>query len=113
MSYHIAVPVNIDRCNGCGLCASICKRKAIEMKDNVAVIDTDLCKNCGRCVSACPYSAIVEKQRGIAILVGGRDGKETRLGEVITEFVSEDEALRVTRRCLGNVGDLMSCYYSR
>lgn len=35
MSYHPAVPVNIDKCNGCGLCAVVCPDIAIEVwRDN-------------------------------------------------------------------------------
>ena len=35
------------------------------------------------------------------MFVGGSVGEDTRLGEVVAEFLSEDEALRITERCLG------------
>ena len=43
---------------------------------------------------------MVEKRRGFAVLVGGSDGQDTRLGEVIAEFLSEEKTLAVTRECL-------------
>jgi dissimilatory sulfite reductase (desulfoviridin) alpha/beta subunit len=99
--YGVVDPkVDISNCNGCGMCVIICKRKAIEMKDNLAVIDKEMCVHCGSCIFACPNDAIVEKQKGIAVLVGGRDGENPRLGKVIIEFLSEDDALRVSERCL-------------
>lgn len=41
-----------------------------------------------------------EKRKGFAVLVGGREGKDIRLGETIAKFLSEDEALRITEKCL-------------
>ena len=92
--------IDTTKCNGCELCLPICKRKAIEIKDGVAVIDKGKCKYCGQCITVCPFDAIVEKRRGFTALVGGREGEDTRLGEVVAEFLSEDEALQVTEGCL-------------
>ena len=99
--YGVVEPeVDIANCTGCELCVPVCKRNAITMKDNVAVIDKERCKNCGQCVVICPFDAIIEKRKGFAVLVGGREGEDTRLGEIIAEFLSEEEALRVTEECL-------------
>jgi dissimilatory sulfite reductase (desulfoviridin) alpha/beta subunit len=99
-SYGIVEPeVDITKCNGYELCVPVCKRKAIEIRDGVAVIDEENCRDCGQCITVCPFDAIVEKRRGFAVLVGGRDGQDAKLGEVIAKFLSE-EALAVTRECL-------------
>lgn len=92
--------VEMANCNGCALCLPVCKRKAIEIKDNKVIIDKERCKHCGQCIAVCPFDAIVEKRRGIAILIGGRGGENTRLGETIAEFLTEEETLQVTERCL-------------
>jgi dissimilatory sulfite reductase (desulfoviridin) alpha/beta subunit len=68
--------------------------------DGVALTDREKCKNCGQCIMACPFDAIVEKRRGFAALIGGRNGEDTRLGEIIAKFLSEEEALEISRRCL-------------
>lgn len=92
--------VYVPNCNGCGLCLPVCKRKAIEIKDKTAIIDKKKCRYCGQCIVVCPFDAINEKRKGFAILVGGREGEYPRLGEIIAEFLSEEETLQFTERCL-------------
>jgi len=92
--------VDAGKCNGCELCLAVCKRKAIRMVNDVAMIDKENCRNCGQCITVCPANAIAEKRRGFAVLVGGREGEDTRLGETIAQFLSEGEALKVTERAL-------------
>ncbi len=99
--YGVVEPeVDVALCNGCGLCVPVCKRKAIEIRNGVAVIDAERCKHCGQCIVICPFNALLEKRKGFAVLVGGKEGEDTRLGNLIAEFLSEEEALSVTERCL-------------
>ena len=100
--------IEMEKCNGCGICARACLAKSIEVVDGKAVIHDRGCRNCGMCVKACPFEAIYEKGRGISILVGGRgphfmdDGQngETRLADKIVDLASEEEALRITEKIL-------------
>lgn len=92
--------VDKSKCSGCELCVSVCKRKAIEIKEGVAVIDKEECRLCGQCITVCPLDAILEKRRGFEVLVGGREGPDTRLGQPIAEFLSEAEVLRVAEAAL-------------
>jgi len=104
--YGVVEPtIDITKCTGCGLCVPVCKTKAITIEDNLAIIDEEKCKHCGQCMVICPFDAIVEDRKGFAVFVGGKEGKDTRLGEVIAEFLSEEEALRIAERCLRIVKD--------
>ncbi len=93
--------VDKEKCDGCGICEKVCnKRKAIKIENKLAVIDENKCAYCGECIRSCPFNAILEKRKGFSILVGGREGEDTRLGQVIAEFLSEDEALKITEKIL-------------
>ncbi len=50
-----------NACRGCFArpCTFVCPRKAIEVKDQRAVIDRHKCIDCGKCVGVCPYHAII------------------------------------------------------
>lgn len=45
-------------CIGCGKCARSCPESAIEVVDNLAVINKEKCTGCGTCVEGCPVKCI-------------------------------------------------------
>jgi len=92
--------VDGSACSGCGLCVTACREHAISIQDGVAQIDYQKCRSCGQCIALCPTAAILPAKKGFAVLIGGRGGKATRLGERIAEFLTEDEAFRVAESCL-------------
>ncbi len=50
--------VNRKRCINCGWCETSCPEMAIEIPDNVPVIDAETCEVCGLCVAICPMDAL-------------------------------------------------------
>lgn len=66
-----------ERCVGCGACAAVCPRGAIELREGRAHTDRDLCTGEGACVAACQYEA--------RLLVGRR----MTAGEVLTRVQAD------------------------
>ena len=103
--------VDIEKCTGCDICVKACKVKAIKIENKKAVIDLNKCKNCDICIKSCPFDALIEKREGVAVYVGGKgpgffsDEKtgDTRLGEKLIDFISEERALIITEKILGLV----------
>jgi dissimilatory sulfite reductase (desulfoviridin) alpha/beta subunit len=96
--------VDIEKCNGCGICVKACKKdaiKVIKVVNKIAIIDKEKCSYCGECIRACPIDAIFEKRKGFAVLVGGKgEGGEAKLAQVIAEFLTEEEAFQLTDKIL-------------
>lgn len=51
--------LDLDLCNGCGLCELSCDHDAIEVIDGKAVLHEDLCAQCGLCISRCRPGALL------------------------------------------------------
>lgn len=60
--------VNEKLCDGCGICASICRLKAISVVNDpkrpgkkIVSINEDVCDGCGACVASCPSGALDQR----------------------------------------------------
>lgn len=51
------ITINENLCDACGKCSRVCKRGAIRMTEESAVL-TDHCARCGVCIDSCPQGAI-------------------------------------------------------
>lgn len=76
---------NVDQeiCTLCGSCISICKYKAVSIKENEMYIDPVSCSGCGECLAVCEENAISIK--------GNIDEKITATIDGILENKKEDE----------------------
>jgi electron transfer flavoprotein alpha subunit/NAD-dependent dihydropyrimidine dehydrogenase PreA subunit len=54
----MAIRVDEDKCNGCGLCARSCPYQALEIEDKKAHWLPDRCTLCGACLEGCKFGAI-------------------------------------------------------
>jgi uncharacterized Fe-S center protein len=56
--------VDAYECTACGTCADErCPMEAVEIIDDIAVVDQEKCIGCGLCVSTCPAEAITLLER--------------------------------------------------
>jgi anaerobic sulfite reductase subunit C len=92
--------LDADACMGCGLCADICREKALVMRDEKPVLDVSRCILCGDCIQSCPTDAWKAEQKGYSVFIGGKMGRHPRLGEKIADFVDEERGMTIIQRCL-------------
>ena len=90
-------------CRGCKTCAveKTCPMQAATVKNGKLVIDKALCSSCGRCTGKCPFGAVAKESPALyRVFVGGTWGKTTRMGTVLSRFVSEDEVLPLLEKAM-------------
>ncbi|MBU1001008.1 MAG: ATP-binding protein [Proteobacteria bacterium] len=89
----VPVPkVDPERCTGddCGLCAQLCRFKALILMAGEVMVFAELCHGCGLCTLACPEKAIIEDSRIIGVVRSGMVGcmpfteGELRIGEAMS-----------------------------
>jgi NAD-dependent dihydropyrimidine dehydrogenase PreA subunit len=55
----VEVKVDIEKCDGDGICVDVCPVEVFELKDEKAVVvDNDACIECRACEVQCPNNAI-------------------------------------------------------
>ena len=90
-------------CNGCSLCADICKESALSMQDGKPRRSSEMCILCGSCIQSCPIEAWKAKRMGYAVSVGGKMGRHPVLGERIADFVDEDMGIEIIETMSGSL----------
>ena len=58
--YVVEMPLlDLEKCNGCGICVSVCECSAIVVfGDKVTIVETEQCGWCALCEAVCPVGAI-------------------------------------------------------
>ncbi|NMA94428.1 MAG: 4Fe-4S binding protein [Clostridiales bacterium] len=89
-----------DNCTGCELCIDECRVDAISMQGDIIAIDRELCVNCGKCIPACHFGALEERDKGVAVFVGGKFGRQHRIGYRLGKIYSDEEMVDLTGRMI-------------
>lgn len=80
-----------ENCKVCGMCLSTCKAGAIEKFSDEILFHHEKCLGCGKCINVCKFNAIKKDKEGIAVFVGGKFGRNYRLGDKLNKIFSEEE----------------------
>jgi pyruvate formate lyase activating enzyme len=75
---------NKEKCRYCMKCVEICKKGAINLKDDILITDYELCNHCGECELYCSYSA---RQ-----LVGKDYTKDELIKEILKDKIIFEES---------------------
>lgn len=78
-------------CISCGACVRRCPAKAMKLENKTLVIDYEKCLSCGVCTRLCPKKALSAGKTGYHIFVGGKGGRYSNEGALLTKFIPEDK----------------------
>lgn len=85
-----------ELCHGCKKCMVevACPMGAPKRTDDGKIaIDPTICTQCGRCVTKCIFNAIPDGTPGMKIYIGGRWGKNIRIGTKLPGFFTTNEQI--------------------
>lgn len=89
-----------EQCSYCGLCQMACPADAIKIEDGTLHYDRGKCILCGQCQMICPTEAWVSSREGYTVYVGGKVGRNPRLGIRLVELADENTLFRIIERSL-------------
>lgn len=78
--------VNIEKCSGCGACVTVCPQRAIDLKEEKAVINHRLCSKCGSCLKVCTVNAIYEEAKKPQFVHITRQAQSSTLRKEVSEM---------------------------
>ncbi|MHB9946585.1 (4Fe-4S)-binding protein [Clostridium botulinum] len=103
-----------EKCKTCGICTKSCRQKAVTVENEKIVYKKDLCVNCGKCATVCPFEAMTIKEQGLQVYLGGRFGREYRMGNRLKGLYKEEEIPDLVQKIfdvyseMGNPGERLA-----
>ncbi len=95
--------LNEDICRQCKLCNAEkgCPLYAIKRTGGETPrIETSECNNCGRCIKNCPFGASTGHETRFKVFLGGRWGKQIRIGSAMSMLFTQEEVLSLIEKSL-------------
>ncbi len=91
-----------EKCKQCKKCfiEVNCPVNAAVFEGGELLIDSNVCTNCGRCTAHCPFGAIKQNDILYKVYLGGRWGKQIRIGTSLSRLFTHDEVLSLLEKTL-------------
>lgn len=91
-----------EPCTGCRLCSFACTEGAIECHKETGepIYHPENCLYCGDCIRACPTNAWESLVTGWMVRCAGKHGRHPVNGNMIAQFVSDDEIPKIIKAVL-------------
>ncbi len=91
------ISVDLEKCQGCGVCVDICPSQALEMpqgdigeRTDRLVINQDVCIYCGACANSCPVEALTVKKKGLKYSKEKERSATKRRERIFQELITEE-----------------------
>lgn len=99
----------VNKCNGCMACSSICPKQCITIKDSIesmnAEVDESLCIDCKLCEEICPNVTMAEQKKPIEWKQGWADE------EIRSNSTSGGAAFAIIKSFIQSGGYVASCLF--
>ncbi|WP_312642797.1 4Fe-4S binding protein [Hydrogenoanaerobacterium sp.] len=94
--------VELELCKRCKVCQveKACPMHAAVLGSDAISIDSGICNHCGRCAGTCPFQAVTHGETMYKVYIGGRWGKQVRIGSALTKLFTKDEVLDVIEKAI-------------
>ena len=93
--------INVEDCNGCGICVEQCPVNTIAMKNEEAEIDMDGCIRCGICHDICPQDAVKHDSEKVPEIIDMNVVMTKKNVELCAQYLgNEQEGIKCLNRMI-------------
>lgn len=93
----VAAKIDKDKCTNCGICAGVCRFKAIPVINDQHTINTLNCEGCGYCEKVCPVEAISMHEQNVGDWYISKTRIENTLVHAILGIAAENSGKLVAK----------------
>ncbi len=92
-----------EKCRACKACQVVkaCPMGAAVLPEGEKlVLSREACNHCGRCRESCPFGALVGEETRYKVYLGGRWGKQVRIGTPLSSLFTREEVISLVEKAI-------------